>query len=203
MQSSQKFESPPQPQATQNVCYSENASNYYAPYYAPHQVPIVMGSYSGQMVSPYQHFANPNTTEVPEVKGLAFSTESIRKGFIRKVYSILLVILNTHLTRMAGKWWNENSNFVLSFKVQLLITLGSVLLFTYFPSVEQFAVDNIWILLTGAAVVFVTFFTLMCCQNVRYLWPYNLIVLFIFTGALSYMVGIITLIARPELVIEN
>lgn len=32
----------------------------------------------------------------PIVKGLDFNTESIRKGFIRKVYSILSVILSTH-----------------------------------------------------------------------------------------------------------
>lgn len=83
------------------------------------------------------------------------------------------------------------------------MTLGSVLLFTYLSSVRQYAVDNIWILFAALVVVFVTMFTLLCCQNVRYSWPYNLIVLFIFTSALSYLVGFITLRARPELVIEN
>lgn len=104
MQSSQKHDNPPQPQATQYVYYNANAPNYsnlqpMPPYYAPHQMPIVIGSYPGHMISPHQHSASPNTPEVPEVKGLAFSTESIRKGFIRKVYSILLVIapLQSHL----------------------------------------------------------------------------------------------------------
>lgn len=97
MQNSQKYDNPPQPQAPQFVYYDANATNYSnlertPPYYAPHQMPIDIGSYPGQMIPPYQHIANPNTPEVPEVKGLAFSTESIRKGFIRKVYSILLVI---------------------------------------------------------------------------------------------------------------
>lgn len=39
----------------------------------------------------FQHV--PISDEDPIVKGMAFSTESIRKGFIRKVYTILSVII--------------------------------------------------------------------------------------------------------------
>lgn len=38
----------------------------------------------------FQHV--PASDEEPIVKGLEFNTESIRKGFIRKVYSILSVM---------------------------------------------------------------------------------------------------------------
>lgn len=42
-----------------------------------------------------QHLPNPDTD--PFVKGFEFSTESIRRGFIRKVYSILSVKLTKFL----------------------------------------------------------------------------------------------------------
>lgn len=36
--------------------------------------------------------------EDPDVKGFDFTDESIRKGFIRKVYSILMVIHTNYIT---------------------------------------------------------------------------------------------------------
>lgn len=83
------------------------------------------------------------------------------------------------------------------------MTLSSILMFTYISGIRQFALENSLIVYAAIVVAFVTLFTLMCCQKVAYSWPSNYIVLFIFTGAISYSVGFITLIARPELVIEN
>lgn len=39
-------------------------------------------------------FIDPENPEGPEIKGFDFTEQSVRKGFIRKVYSIILVSLN-------------------------------------------------------------------------------------------------------------
>lgn len=40
--------------------------------------------------------------EDPEVKGFDFTDQSIRRGFIRKVYSILMVFLHVFLATATG-----------------------------------------------------------------------------------------------------
>lgn len=64
----------------------------------PQQPPY--GYASSSMPPPEQHVpTNPDTD--PFVKGFEFSTESIRRGFIRKVYSILSVSIHTlHATHV-------------------------------------------------------------------------------------------------------
>lgn len=94
-----------------------------------------------------------------------------------------------------------NCTFVLSFKIQLLLTLVSIILFTYHLGVRKFTIENIWIFYAAVGIGFVTFLTLMCCESVRYSWPINLIVLFIFTIAWSCLIGLSTLLAPPELVV--
>lgn len=86
MQSFQKHtENSPSPPATYYGYYiAPNYNPQTMQYNAPNQMAMVIGSSS-------QHYPGSIVPEVPEVKGLQFSTESIRKGFIRKVYSILLV----------------------------------------------------------------------------------------------------------------
>lgn len=71
--------------APPNAAYKDTA-----PY--PQQPPY--GYASSSMPPPDQHVpTNPDTD--PFVKGFEFNTDSIRRGFIRKVYSILSV--RTHM----------------------------------------------------------------------------------------------------------
>ncbi|KAI7807834.1 transmembrane BAX inhibitor motif containing 1a [Triplophysa rosa] len=87
----------------------------------------------------------------------------VRHTFIRKVYLILAV--------------------------QLLITFGIVAIFTFVESVAGFVRRNPAIYWTSYAVYFITHMVLVCCQGPRRRFPWNLILLTIFTLALSYMTG--------------
>lgn len=212
MQKSQKYGHVSQPQYSQYVYYHKAgnsdshlqfAMQYDGPpvYRTPATESCPTQSHSPYPPSPKQQPRTDVPLEVPEVKGLEFSTDSIRRGFIRKVYSILLVITASHTISIAGKWWIKNSIPALSFQVQLLLTLGSVLLFTYCPGALQFAEGHLWIAIVAFVVGFVIYLSLLCCSIVRYLWPHNLILLFIFTIAWSYLIGLSVSLAKPELVI--
>lgn len=203
MQGFQKPGYPPQSPPAQYVHYSAS-SNYppQMPYNTntpPQMPPNPTGSYPGQYFPPStQHYPSTETPVVPVVKGLEFSTESIRKAFIRKVYSILMVIATQF-----DAFPSEKCIFVLYsvIQIQLLITLGFVVLFTYHLGVRQFAIVNIEISLAALIIGIAVFISLMCCESVRHTWPTNLILLFVFTFAWSYIIGFVTTVADPEVVI--
>jgi len=77
----------------------------------------------------------------PEAKGIEFNDESIRKGFIRKVFAILSV-RNTNLFILNNiSFFKSYSNFQ---KVQLSLTLGVIALFIFVPAVSTFALNHFW-----------------------------------------------------------
>ncbi|XP_035700279.1 protein lifeguard 2-like [Branchiostoma floridae] len=96
----------------------------------------------------------------------AFNDKAIRRQFIKKVYLVLTA--------------------------QLLVTFGFVCIFKFVPEVHQFARENPGLYWAGYAVFIVTYFALVCCPTVRRKYPMNVIMLSLFTLAMSYMVGIIT-----------
>lgn len=110
----------------------------------------------------------------PIVKGFEFNTESIRRGFIRKVYTIL--------------------------SVMLLCTLTCVMLFVHHDASREFAFHNRWLFIVALVAVLVTIISLSCCEGVRRTAPTNMIFLSIFTIAESVMVGYSTLQYDPEVV---
>lgn len=81
-----------------------------------------------------------------------------------------------------------------------MFTLGFVFLFTYHDGAREFAVQNIWLLLTAVIVGCATILAISCCESVRHTSPHNFIVLAIFTVAEGYVVGMSTLHAQPEVV---
>lgn len=91
---------------------------------------------------------------------------SVRHTFIRKVYMILTA--------------------------QLLVTVGIVAVFCFVEPVKTFVKRNPGIYWASYAVYFVTHIVLVCCQGPRRRFPWNLILLSIFTLALSYMTGTIS-----------
>lgn len=122
---------------------------------------------------------------MPEGFGSSFSDKSIRRLFIRKVYGILLS--------------------------QLLLTTLIIGIIVFIPAVKGFyctvALDEMGIpqcipgrmhsngriIYWVSYVVFlVTYITIACCESVRRRSPGNLIVLFVFTLALSLMAGSIS-----------
>uniref|UniRef100_A0A6P7GGG1 Protein lifeguard 1-like n=1 Tax=Diabrotica virgifera virgifera TaxID=50390 RepID=A0A6P7GGG1_DIAVI len=93
------------------------------------------------------------------VKELDFSNASIRRGFIRKVYSIL--------------------------SVQLGITLTFICWFLYHTPTRYYVQTHIGLYLISVLLVFVTLIALSCYGELRRRAPYNYIALMIFTLAES------------------
>ncbi|XP_055311041.1 protein lifeguard 1-like [Sitodiplosis mosellana] len=111
----------------------------------------------------------------PIVKGFQFNTETIRRGFIRKVYSIL--------------------------SVQLLFTFLVVMACVHHDGTKHFAIKNIgWLFPVTLILVFVTIITLSCCEGVRRTSPTNMIFLSLFTIGESIMVGMATINYPPDTV---
>lgn len=76
--------------------------------------------------------------------------------------------------------------------LQLLVTLGFICLFVFSPDVKLFVRRNSWFYYLSYAVFLVTYITLVCCPGVRRQHPVNIIVLSIFTLAMSYMTATIS-----------
>ncbi|XP_059199759.1 protein lifeguard 3-like [Centropristis striata] len=98
--------------------------------------------------------------------GSGWDSLSIRHAFIRKVYLILAS--------------------------QLLVTTAIVAIFTFVRPVRLFVQRNQWIYWTSYAVYFITHLVLVCCKGPRRKCPWNVILLSVFTLALSYMTGSIS-----------
>lgn len=128
--------------------YPTNAAYPPQPGFAPY------GS-SSSMPAQDPYMPNATTDTDPIVKGFEFSTESIRRGFIRKVYSIL--------------------------SIQLLVTLGAVMLFVYNDQTKEFADKNDWLFFVSIILVFVALITMCCCEGIRRTSPHNMIFLSLFT----------------------
>uniref|UniRef100_A0A131X9Z3 Putative fas apoptotic inhibitory molecule 2-like protein n=1 Tax=Hyalomma excavatum TaxID=257692 RepID=A0A131X9Z3_9ACAR len=95
-----------------------------------------------------------------------FSNKEIRRVFVRKVYAILMV--------------------------QLAITFGFVALFIYEPHVKLFVQRNLEAYIAAYVAFIVLYIMLVCCESLRRSYPTNIILLFIFTLVMSYMVGAIS-----------
>ncbi|XP_011332686.1 protein lifeguard 1 isoform X2 [Ooceraea biroi] len=98
-----------------------------------------------------------------EVKGFEFNDKTIRNGFIRKVYSILMC--------------------------QLLITLGMITLFLYHKPTQQWVRQHTELFWIAFAVTIVLIICMACCTNVRRKAPMNFIFLFLFTVAEAFLLA--------------
>ncbi|XP_073847849.1 protein lifeguard 2-like isoform X2 [Musca autumnalis] len=98
-------------------------------------------------------------------KNFSFNEESVRKGFIRKVYLILMA--------------------------QLLFTFGIVALFLFHEPTQQFSQRNPGLVLAAAITTLVVVIAMACCESARRSFPLNFICLGVFTLAESFLVGAI------------
>lgn len=92
-----------------------------------------------------------------------FSEKSIRMGFIRKVYAILLC--------------------------QLTVTMLFIVLFLYVKEISEFSRNHPWLWWVAFALTIVCLIALACCPDVRRKHPLNLIFLAIFTICESVLLG--------------
>ncbi|KAH8405854.1 hypothetical protein KR215_010638 [Drosophila sulfurigaster] len=97
-------------------------------------------------------------------KNFSFDDQSIRRGFIRKVYIILMG--------------------------QLVVTFGAVALFVFHEGTRRFAAKNSWLFWVALAVLLVTMICMACCESVRRQTPTNFIFLGLFTIAQSFLLGV-------------
>lgn len=106
-----------------------------------------------------------------------FSDADVRRGFIRKVYSILFI--------------------------QFGITTIFTIVFCYSDSAAKWARSPAGeaVMWANLAVLIITEIALVCCEGVRRKHPVNLIVLFIFTCSMSLFVGIIASTYAKEAVL--
>ncbi|MEE6488835.1 hypothetical protein FKM82_015402 [Ascaphus truei] len=93
----------------------------------------------------------------------SWDDKAVRHAFIRRVYAIITV--------------------------QLLVTLGFIAIFTFVEPVYTFVRANPAIYYASYAVFFVTYMVLACCEGPRRRFPWNIILLSVFTLAMSLMTG--------------
>lgn len=97
-------------------------------------------------------------------KSFSFDDQSIRLGFIRKVYLILMG--------------------------QLMITFGAVAVIAFSDQAKAFALLNPWLIWLAMGFMIVTMLSMICCENVRRQTPTNFIFLGIFTVAESFLLAV-------------
>nr|KAF6368365.1 Fas apoptotic inhibitory molecule 2 [Myotis myotis] len=96
----------------------------------------------------------------------SWDDQQVRRVFIRKVYTILLI--------------------------QLLVTVSVVALFTFCDPVKDYIQANPGWYWASYVVFFVTYLTLACCSGPRRYFPWNMILLTIFTLSMAYLTGMLS-----------
>ncbi|KAJ6641200.1 Protein lifeguard 1 [Pseudolycoriella hygida] len=135
-------------------------------------VPPANNPYGAPNIPPQHPGAYVDPEDLHEIKGFDFSEETIRRGFIRKVYSIL--------------------------SLQLLVTLAFIFLVTYEHNTRLLVSRNMFLLIVALIVVFGALIAMVCVESVRRKSPHNMIALTIFTLGESYLVGASTMKFAPE-----
>ncbi|KAM9860147.1 fas apoptotic inhibitory molecule 2b [Aulostomus maculatus] len=93
----------------------------------------------------------------------AWDDKTIRRTFIRKVYAILMV--------------------------QLLVTVAIVGLFTFCAPVRFYIQTHPNLYMLSYLMFFATYIALSCCGDLRRQFPWNIILLVLFTLSMAFMMG--------------
>jgi len=104
-----------------------------------------------------------------------FSDKTIRRAFIRKVYSILMI--------------------------QLLVTFGFVGVFTFNKDVGLWSRRNIGFFYGAMVITIVCMLAMACCESVRKKFPGNFICLAVFTICEGFMLGTLSGVYNTKAVI--
>lgn len=124
---------------------------------------------------PSSDVAFPGSNAAYHDRIISFDDKTIRLGFIRRVFAVLML--------------------------QLATTVGFICLFLFEDRVK-FYVQNSWGMYISAYVLFfVLYFVLVCCDGVRRSSPANIILLTAFTLSLSYLVGVISSFHQTNIVL--
>ncbi|NWZ67946.1 LFG3 protein, partial [Acrocephalus arundinaceus] len=110
-----------------------------------------------------------------QFQSVDWDDRKVRHSFIRKVYAII--------------------------SLQLLVTVGIISVFTFVDPVRSFVQRNAAIYYASYAVFLVTYLVLACCQGPRRRFPWNIILLSIFTLAMGLMTGTIASMYQTKAVL--
>ncbi|KAL7737792.1 hypothetical protein ACLKA6_006180 [Drosophila palustris] len=110
-----------------------------------------------------------------EPKNIIFNDQSIRKGFIRKVYMILLA--------------------------QLLFTFGIIAVFLYHEPTKMFVQQHPIVMLVAVIVNLVVLLSMACCESARRTYPINFVCLGLFTFTMSLLLGAVSSTMDANLVL--
>ncbi|NWH88361.1 LFG3 protein, partial [Aegithalos caudatus] len=110
-----------------------------------------------------------------QFQSVDWDDRKVRHTFIRKVYAII--------------------------SLQLLVTVGIISVFTFVDPVRSFVRRNAAIYYASYAVFLVTYLVLACCQGPRRRFPWNIILLSIFTLAMGLMTGTIASMYQTKAVL--
>ncbi|XP_057192195.1 protein lifeguard 3 [Triplophysa rosa] len=116
-------------------------------------------------ITPGMFSSNPRDAEDVSSVGV-WDSMRVRHAFIRKVYLILAA--------------------------QLFVTASIIAVFVFVEPVRLFVIQNPAIYWASFPVYLITYLVLVCCEGPRRRHPWNLILLLVFTLALSYMAGTIS-----------
>lgn len=104
-----------------------------------------------------------------------FAEQTVRLGFIRKVFGLL--------------------------SVQLLVTFGLVALFMFCKPLNEYSNNNPWLFYTAFGLSLGMILVLACVEPARRVHPWNLIVLFAFTICEGFMLGAVTSLYQTQVVL--
>ncbi|KAF6735742.1 Protein lifeguard 2 [Oryzias melastigma] len=96
----------------------------------------------------------------------AWDDKTIRRTFIRKVYAILML--------------------------QLSVTVGIVCLFTFCAPVRFYIQTHPNLYMMSYLMFFVTYILLSCCGDLRRQFPWNALLLVLFTLSMAFMMGFVS-----------
>jgi len=109
----------------------------------------------------FSHVGDDDVTG--EMQG--FGDKAIRRGFIRKVYGILMC--------------------------QLIVTAGIIATIMFVEPVQLYTRQNVWPFYTALVITIVAIITLACCESVRRKAPGNFIILGLFTLCEGFLLGVV------------
>ncbi|CRK95408.1 CLUMA_CG008729, isoform A [Clunio marinus] len=113
--------------------------------------------------------------EDPFRKSFKFTDESIRKQFVKKVYMILTL--------------------------QIAITEAVVSLFVSHKPTYEWVRERSYLFWISLLIYFILMITLLCCPTYRRKSPINFILLGIFTIVQSFLMGVVSAVFAPELIL--
>ncbi|XP_072544610.1 protein lifeguard 1 [Salminus brasiliensis] len=128
------------------------------PAYPPY--PPAQGGYIADNLPPEESMA---CTESPVFVESAFEDKTVRRAFVRKVFSVVTL--------------------------QLLVTFTVVCVFTFSETVKTAVQSNIWVYISSYIIFMVVALCLSLFSSFSRTHPWNLISLSVVTLSLSYMVG--------------